>query len=636
MSSEALSLSSAPALWARRIACVAFTLILWWASIDWPNGIQRGLEPSWEGALVEAHVQGWQFGRDIQFTYGPWGFLSLAFFPSEALGVKLGWEIFGRLAIAVTVVLASSELKPRLRWVFLTISVVTCLWFEESMRALILMLVIVWLLPAKSRWWQRALAIGWMTFFAHHKFVYFAEATASMLLVLAVTVADRRGREGAAMVGGYALAYLGWWMAAGQQLANLPSFLRLSWQISDGYGWSMGIDPTWWQLSAGLAVAALVLALLLQLLRGSDAWPQRLGLVLVLAGGWLLAWKQAFTRADLHMFGFFLYSFLMAFFIFALPGSRRREVVFISLALVVVAPLASLFVGRDLMLAGPRIAWDHLQRRPRELLKLSEFRARFESAEKAAAAGGGVDAQLRALVGRASIDALNYDQGMILVNRLNYTPRPVMQSYSVYTPALLEMNAEFFRSDRAPEFVVVRLDTIDNRLWAQDDSLALLELARRYDLAAKFPDYIVLRRSLSPRRPVSARSNLLASHVPQFGDEIRLPDAAGHPLWIEIDCRPTLLGRLRAFFYHAAELHLVATDAANHTRAYRVLPGAATSGFFIHPWMRDHEDFAAFTKGETRMESIRTFHFDFAKPGDSWFWRRPRVRISSVPELKMR
>jgi hypothetical protein len=44
-----------------------------WLPVDAPPQ-KLGLDESWWMALHEAKVQGATFGRDVVFTYGPWGF----------------------------------------------------------------------------------------------------------------------------------------------------------------------------------------------------------------------------------------------------------------------------------------------------------------------------------------------------------------------------------------------------------------------------------------------------------------------------------------------------------------------------------------------------------------------------------
>src|SRR5204863_9270291 len=117
----------------------------------------------------------------------------------------------------------------------------------------------------------------------------------------------------------------------------------------------------------------------------------------------------------------------------------------------------------------------------------------------------------------------------------------------------------FFQSTRAPDFVVVRLNTVDGRYPGQDDSLALAEFARGYQVAKIDLSFVVLsRKSPTPKTEDFARE-ALAQMVSHYGDERAVSDGHGHPVWMAVDFRPTLLGKLRAFLYHASPPNMIAT-----------------------------------------------------------------------------
>ena len=86
------------------------------------------------------------------------------------------------------------------------------------------------------------------------------------------------------------------------------------------------------------------------------------------------------------------------------------------------------------------------------------------------------------MIGSQTIDVLNFSQDEVLREHLNYRPRPVFQSYSAYTPALLRRNLQFYEKKKAPRFIFARLQSVDERYPAQDDSLLLEELPRRYEI----------------------------------------------------------------------------------------------------------------------------------------------------------
>jgi hypothetical protein len=328
-------------------------------------------------------------------------------------------------------------------------------------------------------------------------------------------------------------------------------------------------------------------------------------------------------------FGFFLFCLLLGI---VLPGLFAPRHFLHWRDLNIVACLAGIGVTNiGLLSFGPEKTWSHWRDYPRDLTHLAAWRARFDAGlarEKAAAR----DENLRATVGRGSVDLLNFEQGLLLLNDLNYRPRPVIQSYSAYTSALARANARFFQSDRAPDFAVVRLNSIDGRYPAQDDALALVELLRRYELAGGDSGSAIVRR-----KPTGPPANEflrapLAHHVPHWGDPIPIPDGHGHPVWIEIDFQPTLLGRLRAFFYHAALPRLVAQLEDGQQKEFRLVPTTSADGFLLQPLVEGPTDFAALLQGRGAQWPTLV-RLELADPKDDWFWKRPRVGFTALTEL---
>ena len=145
---------------------------------------------------------------------------------------------------------------------------------------------------------------------------------------------------------------------------------------------------------------------------------------------------------------------------------------------------------------------------PGELFRPKRQAQRFAAAE-AATEKAHPSKNLRAIVGRETIDVINFDQYSVLREHLNYHPRPVFQSYSAFTPALLKQNLCFYQSSSAPQFVFARLQTVDWRYPAQDDSLLLEELPRRYLIAKEGNDFLLLHR-----KPVQPAGELVREKLP--------------------------------------------------------------------------------------------------------------------------
>jgi hypothetical protein len=525
-------------------------------------------------------------------------------------------------------VLATARVRGGRRWALLAAFACGLPFFDNSVGVLIPLLTLVWLLPRDAAPWQRLLAVLWLALFAHFKFTFCLQALASLLIATTTACIERRFRDAALVLLASTFAYVGFWIAAGQSLANLPAFWQLSWNLGSGYSWAMSSAPSTAALAAGIFTLAICAAFLRLIWHADLPLTQRLAAAAIALANGFMAWKHGFTRGD-HTFAFF---FFCLFFGLLLAGlfSRRRGLVWHDLN--VLGCLAGIAIASSgLLLHGPRTALDHWLRFPYELTHLDAWTARFHTALRQTEATAH-DPALVAAVGDATVDLINYDQWSLLLNGLNYRPRPIPQSYAAYTETLLETNAAFFRSERAPEFVVLRLGAIDGRYPGQEDSLALAELARRYEISLRENTYTLLRRKPASSIPSASAPTLLDELTPHYGRDLAVPDGGKHPVWIEVDFRPTWLGRLHTFIYHASLPSMIATLDNAQQKRFRVLPSTSRQGFFIQPLLETHADFAALIEGSA-FNRTAALRFELTRSFDRWLWRRPRVRFFALPDL---
>ena len=54
------------------------------------------------------------------------------------------------------------------------------------------------------------------------------------------------------------------------------------------------------------------------------------------------------------------------------------------------------------------------------------------------------------IIGKSTIDTFPWNIHMLIENNLNYSPRPVLQSYSSYTKQLEELNFNFYNFNLIP------------------------------------------------------------------------------------------------------------------------------------------------------------------------------------------
>lgn len=608
-------------------------LVIWIVSLDFPEPPGGQLDASWQAALTDAHLHGLQFGRDVIFTFGPWGWLQSHFIQPGSLGGKLVWELGGKLLLAAALVGLSLALPTARRWVLLAATACFGVLFADTLFFLIITLAVaVWLFNPHAPRWLTVSTVAALAFLAQMKFTY-ALLVGAGVGAAAVSLVWRGALwRGLMFPAGAAAAYLLGWLAAGQNPVRLYNYWRYSWQLAAGYGQAMAFDETWPVFLAGATVALGAGA---YLWRGVRRHPdRRVGrpLAFFLAFAWFLAWKHGFTRADGHVTGFFFFSLLLAV---ALPGllTPARRWHWIDLCPVLCLAGISLFEPGQL-LRSPAVFYERLVYNGARIFKLGGARARFTRDLERETKVYAMPA-LRAVVGAGAVDLFNYEQGLLLLNGLNYRPRPVFQSYSAYTPALLSKNLGFYRSARAPEFVVVKIQTIDGRHPMQDDSLALAELPRRYEVVDERDDYALFKkREAATVVPEAARPVLLEQQV-GLGETIALPLERGHALWLQAWTHPSLIGRMRAALYKPAQLYLVLTGETGHETRYRLVPAVMEMGFLVQPLIETAGDYAGLAR-QRAGKRVRDLRFEAASPDEAEFWREVSVLISAVPDLPLK
>lgn len=610
--------------WLSAALVVALTLSL----VELPYPPEPGLDPSYWQVLVHAWRMGLQHGPDIAFTYGPLGFLRSPFASDGVPAVALVWRTLGTLGLAWTLVAVTASLAPARRLLFCAAVMALC-GDEQTLVVCATLVVIAWVAPSRAARWQVGLGIAWLAFLSHVKFTLLVQAACGVGAAAASRAIAGERRAALTLPLAFFASFVAFWLLAGQGLGNLPEHLLQGWEISVGYVRAMGVNLLTWavwtagHVTLGVFGAAIV---------GSLRRPRRLArapLLLYLVIVWYLAWKHGFVRADGHVVGFFITCLVLAIAVPPYLGDARWSLLdacpFVCLAGLALHDSAQ--VAR-LPLAIPARLGAGLQR----VVTLGEYRDELASRERQAR-GALVRADLRERVGRGTIDVLGHDQALVLMNELNYTPRPVFQSYSAYTPELLRLNQSFFASARAPEFVLARLQTIDGRFPTQDDALVLADLRLRYDMVHQTVEDALLRRRPARDQGAVSREVLFERNV-MLDEEVRLPTSRDAALWLQVEARPTLRGRLRSLAHREAELRLVVTDESGATGEYRLIPSMAAEGFIIQPWIGDQSGLNAFLRGRgvrwavsLRLETSRRYRSS---------WGALKLRVSRLPELPVR
>jgi len=196
------------------------------------------------------------------------------------------------------------------------------------------------------------------------------------------------------------------------------------------------------------------------------------------------------------------------------------------------------------------------------------------------------------------------DQGYLLANDLNYRPRPVFQSYSAYSDRLSRLNEEFFLSNRAPDWIIMRLENIDGRYPNTDDARALVRILQLYRPVYKENQFLLLARTGTTAGPLGDVSH--ASVVPlSFDRSIDVSGLTGTAAFARFDVELTFFGKLNALLTREPPLYMKAEFKDGTQQTYRVIRAIAKSGFMLSPALPDQRSYLDWLLGKNDHQLVR-------------------------------
>lgn len=641
---------------ARNLAVTALVLGLSFLVFfpPFPSMPSVALDPSWRMALNEAWARDFNFARDLVFTYGPYAFLETGQYHPGTYRA-LFWC---SLLLGAALLLLLRYLEPYDRTTFRTPIVLTALvasGYTSSPDVRFLCFGFLLLVAAgrppragvdggeRSPLLRGFVVLNLASFclglVCLVKATYLVEVAAvGTLSMIALYRTGRRSLAAGIMVS-FAVGLTLFWLLAGQHIADLPGFFRNQAQMAAGYGAAMSTAGS--LLPPGLfLLAAAPLALAVK----RDLRPPDIVKGAV-AGGMavtlFVAFKEGFVRED----PWHVMTAAEVALILPLCWRLERAGVWQTVQSVMAAATVIVFivmypgalseVGSDLegylqcSDGGPIVCPTH-----HDWLD--------ESYERSLA-------QIRAQVPmppvQGTVDVYTERQSLAIANGFRWDPRPVMQSYGAYTPALARLNAEHLTGAKAPDGVLFGLEAIDERLPALADGASWPLLLTRYGVKAVgipasltkgIPLVFYLQRKPGWQRISVARTPVLEESV-GLGQVLKLPQT-DTALFAQIDIRQNLLGKLADLFLDGPRLYIQFEFADGHMEHYRLVPGAARAGFILSPVVIDSTNFVVLSDLQLRptLAGRKPIACWLRSTRSGWLvWTHPAtIKISEIRETR--
>ena len=613
-----------------RLGAAALFVGLWLCLMSGPSAVDIGLDPSWKLILQKAAHENWQFGTDIVFTFGPLGYLLNAANLGVNLKAMLVWELLANLGVAAVIFGYGRRLPGARQVYYYVFFIVLGAGVRDTLHLMIITMLALALLrePVLQRRWLVVLINAFIGVLALVKFPNMMLGGFAVFAVISWLAWLRRWREFAWVALSASLTVIGGWMATGQALGHLPAYVFNSLNLSGGYVATMGVDatPTMWWLGivACLAVAAYYV---FAWVSASDR-PRMLTAVLIAAACSFISWKHGFVRADGHVMAHFMICLLLVVtypVLLAVNASWRRAKI-ATLTVLAGVSLGAVYVqSPDALYSAGTIFNTRIYQSVSALSDLPQYRKTISEELERRKNTFRLDALRERAAGGKSIDMLGHEQAYLILNDLNYVPRPSLQSYAAMTDHVMRLNAEHLASEKAPDLLLYRVGTIDYRLPTLDDSLAVREMFRHYNFVSRQDNFLLFERR-PERDPNLDVSDLVSEITVGWGDTITPPVESNHPIWCEIEIRPSLFGRARNFLY---KLPLVKIDTLtdNGRQAdYRLPITMAPAGFPTYPHLTSNEHVVRYQQGGD-VPRIAEFQLKVSDDEVTWFDDEITVRF---------
>jgi hypothetical protein len=575
-------------------------LVLWLALLDFSKQVAGpNLDQSYAQAFGYFLKHDFQAGKDYIFTYGPLGYFLHTAYDPDLFWYKFAWEIAIKFVLALMFCrLFGSYSAYSARLLLGAIVLVFALRLLRMHDSLYLFLILsagsMALASPKPSLVTLVSTALLLVILSLAKFTYFLLAASAMALLTAQLLTRKPRLWAVVPAGVYAGGFLVLWGVLRQSLANLPMYLSTSLQVASGYVEAMSLQGDRTEIYLAIAIVIMLIAALLGHPTRERLSVRHLAMLTLLGLGLFLQWKHGFVRHDTHALSFFDFALLVALtlpalFSVAYDWNRPFRVVLVSYCVIlsVVGIFTSAREGYDIdqFILHAR---EHVRNNAASLVHPARLRAHLERDKEILEEQYALP-RMRACIKDASVDLISYEQGILLLNHLNWHPRPVLQSYSAYTPRLLAANARFFRESSAPEFVIFRIEPVDGHLPSMEDSQAMFEIFKHYRPVLAERSYLLFQRSNDAVAALTP-GNLLRQQRVHFNEEVFIEDLKAPAQKLSIHLRYTLKGKVRKLLYKPPSVSLAVHTADHACFIHRLVPGMAEDGFLINPLLQDNTD----------------------------------------------
>jgi hypothetical protein len=533
----------------------------------------KGLDPSWQLGFSWGMAKGLALGRDLIFTYGPLHFLTASLINiGDSSLLRHDCLIFLAICLlAISIIVHQfAGLFYRQPWktysfidklllvgglLFFTymtmhrgetILIINCILF-------IRLIFDIDYTKANRKAWLTNIVLNsvLLSVLCMLKFSYAIASLALLALACAGLVYKKKAVLAACMVSLFVCLNVLFWIALRQPMANLSQYFIWGFEISSGYTEAMMVHNPQIEWQYGLFSLLVIVfvgafSLWLFFVKKNIYHASVLFILLPLL---LLAFKEGFVRADGHARAFFyqlipVVVFLVLFSVKNARFSYRRT-----------WPVFIAVIAASAIIAIPVIESGEPQLKEQKNLLVHLLSPGMKDINRAKEAiRAGLPPLSKVYLEQAAgktVDIFPWEISLLYANDLNWSPRPIIQSYSAYTALLDSLNAAHFKGSEAPDNIIWQYGWIDGRYPLFDEPATFRTILEHYEILS-LENYLILQRR---QEEITHDYMPVADGNCPVGTAIDVPRLPGRHIYCNMDVQLSLYGKIMNFLYKPSPLY---------------------------------------------------------------------------------
>ncbi len=549
-----------------------------------------GIDPSWQIALNMAVRKGFIFGKDFIFTYGPLGFLETHL----GMGIPYGnlWVFLFEISLTGVILLIVSRLLKEnhalLDYIILFFAVYNLSYVGASFKIAVIILFFLLQNIKKINHYSLTLVSVLLIiqfFIKPSTALYFFAIFLFTILYISIFKGAKR-----VLVYPLVIGVITYFLSRPLNV-DLPGYLTTTFYLSRTYSDTVNglffnkYEIVLFLVSALIFIFSLFIIMITKFLKAKEK-DIILKSVIVLLFFFFL-FKQSYVRFDLHLINFWGVA-LMAVLIFRYHTfhliNRFSEYIYILIFVISISAFS--FLSRLLNNKYPfPLPVNYFT----ELMVPQTTNLHFKETQSIVK----LPDSILNIIGNNSIDAIPWDISSIYFNKLNYRPRPIIQSYITSSKILNTYNLNYYKNKKSSEFILFENRAIDNRYPFWSESLVKQFLISDYEPVdslfvwkeGKDTSFLLKKRTA----PLKSTESLIQNTEIVFNKKYNVPKT-NNLIYLSADIKYSVWGKLLKFLYQPPIIYIRLFFEDGLTDTYRIVVPEIKHGVIINKKIITQED----------------------------------------------